>query len=268
MFAVCSAGATELPVQGGPGGGDFRSECARDPATGKQDFVAGIYARSGLWIDAIGIQCGSQLRSGNLQTPPYNKPYHGGNGGGLDNRGTCPSTHFVSGIMFNLTVRGTRFVKFVQVACSPIGTGSLVNLCIDNGTDSPCAAVDYFFAPRQIVPAKVQNCPVGEAAIGIRGRAGQFVDALGLICGPKPSTRPVRRLGRLRFVTAVDDVDMYEGPGVAKIGDATVFLRQGTRAQSLRRDPGGGWCLLKGVAPGGRDAYVAEDHLTPRNCAF
>jgi uncharacterized protein YkwD len=40
--------------------------------------------------------------------------------------------------------------------------------------------------------AFVQTCPAGEAATGVHGRTGLFVDALGLICRQKPAiaTRP------------------------------------------------------------------------------
>ena len=31
------------------------------------------------------------------------------------------------------------------------------------------------------------GCPPGELAVGIHGRAGKFLDAIGLICGPLPS---------------------------------------------------------------------------------
>jgi hypothetical protein len=40
------------------------------------------------------------------------------------------------------------------------------------------------------VEASHQECPGALVAVGIVGRAGQFLNAVGLICGPKPATSP------------------------------------------------------------------------------
>ena len=63
-------------------------------------------------------------------------------------------------------------------------------------------------------------------------------------------------------VTAIDDVDVYNGPG----GTFTVvaLMRAGTSASVMARHPDG-WCLLSGLGPTGT-AWVAEDHLTPARC--
>ena len=63
-------------------------------------------------------------------------------------------------------------------------------------------------------------------------------------------------------VTAIDDVDVYNGPG----GTFTIvaLMRAGTGASVLARHPDG-WGLLSGLGPAGT-ARVAADHLTPARC--
>jgi hypothetical protein len=39
-------------VRGGPGGAPFSTDCG-------SEYVVGLYARAGFWIDAIGLKCGS-----------------------------------------------------------------------------------------------------------------------------------------------------------------------------------------------------------------
>lgn len=45
----------------------------------------------------------------------------------------------------------------------------------------------------------VVECPPGEVGIGLVGRAGQFVDALGLICGPPPIEAPQMQVQSLPY---------------------------------------------------------------------
>ena len=174
MFVTGAVQATTfLPVQGGPGGGNFTRECSGD-------FIVGIYVRSGDWVDAIGLKCGIfNQTQGEFNQPPWNTPYFGG-GGGADQERVCAKDRFVSAIRFNVTGEASHpFVNFIELTCTPIGGGASNTLCIQTGQGCPAAG------------AIVQTCPAGDpAARGIRGRTGLYVDALGLICGPKPATIP------------------------------------------------------------------------------
>ena len=51
LFACAPTEAKDLPIQGGPGGTDFRSEC------GGGQWVVGVEIRHGLWVDAIRLIC-------------------------------------------------------------------------------------------------------------------------------------------------------------------------------------------------------------------
>ena len=102
-------------------------------------------------------------------------------GAGFPER-VCDRDRFVSGIRFALTAEASHpFVDFIELTCTPlVGGGAPNTLCIETGPGTVCPSGGF-----------VQTCPAGNpAATGIRGRSGLYVDALGLICGPKPATIP------------------------------------------------------------------------------
>jgi hypothetical protein len=138
--------------------------------------VVGIYVRSGDRVDAIGLKCGIFDQTiGELKQPPWNTPFFGGSGG-ADQERVCAKDRFVSRIRFNLTAEASHpFVNFIELTCTPIAGGTSNTLCIQTGQGCPAAG------------AFVQTCPTGMSAIGIGGRTGTYVDALGLVCGPKPA---------------------------------------------------------------------------------
>ncbi|MCP5265174.1 MAG: hypothetical protein H6934_03650 [Burkholderiaceae bacterium] len=258
--------ATDIPIQGGPGGGYFRSLCSGD-------YVVGLYLRSGAWVDAVGLKCGSFIPSeGRFRQPPWNKPYHGG-GGGSPQVGICPGERYLSAIRVDFTREGAKakFLDFIEMTCSAVTVGDTMTLCLQTGNgcwhhhpNPPPGPMASF-----MTNWGTQRCPPGQAAIGIHGRAGKFVDAIGLICGPRPvktqapaATAPKskpRPLGKVLFTTAAkNDVDVYDGPGgrFHVIG----MMRKGVRATILQFHQDG-WCKLRAVAAG-RDGWVARDHLT------
>jgi uncharacterized protein YkwD len=147
------------------------------------DFVNGIYVRSGDWVDAIGLKCGIfNQTSMQFNRPPWNTPFFGGGGGAGFPEQVCDRDRFVSGIRFALTAEASHpFVDFIELTCTPlVGGGAPNTLCVETGPGTACPSGGF-----------VQTCPAGNpAATGIRGRSGLYVDALGLICGPKPATIP------------------------------------------------------------------------------
>jgi hypothetical protein len=170
--------ATDLPVQGGPGGSYFRSDCSGD-------YVVGIYVRSGAWIDAIGLKCGTfKAAQGTFRQPPWNRPYHGGGGGGPQER-VCPPNSYVAQINFGYTREGDapKYIDFVSLECRSVRRNILTSVeCLHTGEGCWVFHPD----PGSNLRRFAQACPDGEAARGIHGRSGAFLDALGLICGRKP----------------------------------------------------------------------------------
>ncbi len=176
LLSGAARAQTFLPVQGGPGGSNFTRLCSGD-------FVNGIYVRAGDWVDAIGLKCGIfNQTSMQFNRPPWNTPFFGGGGGAGFPEQVCDRDRFVSGIRFALTAEASHpFVDFIELTCTPlVGGGAPNTLCIETGPGTVCPSGGF-----------VQTCPAGNpAATGIRGRSGLYVDALGLICGPKPATIP------------------------------------------------------------------------------
>jgi len=265
--AAPAAALTQIPAFGGKGGGPFRSTCSGDVAVG-------IYVRAGAWIDAIGLKCASfDAASGRFRRPAWNKAFDGGYGGSPQTA-LCPGESYVSGLKLGFTreVSEPKYIDYVEVACTPVGGGEVHRICLQSGEgcwDSHPSPPGFQIPSAPFLPGPdVQTCPPGEAAVGLHGRSGTYLDAVGLLCGPKPAIaapapaapaqpKVIRPLGR-QFTQARNDVDVYDGPG----GQFRVIgmMRGGTSARILQRHPDG-WCRLQGVAGGG-DGWVAADHLT------
>lgn len=79
---------------------------------------------------------------------------------------------------------------------------------------------------------------------------------------PAAAPAPTPLAPAVARVTAVDDVDVYNGPGGTF--NVVAVMAAGTSANVLARHADG-WCLLDGLGPAGT-GWVAEDHLKPRRC--
>jgi hypothetical protein len=264
--------AGDLPVQGGPGGDYFRSECSGQ-------FAVGLHFRSGAWVDAIGLRCaGFKPKTGSFK-PARDLELHGGDGGAPGVAGSCPDNAYLSGITHGYTRNGNenQFLNFVEIACTPVASGNPVRVCLETGAGCwvgrPGAPEIPIFGGTPLLTPLVQHCPPGEAAVGLHGRAGAFVDAIGLVCGPRPEPA-VAGLDLLQVggvvaadpapapaptpppdpvdptVTVLLDVDVYENPnekakllGVLAAGTPGVSLVEKCQADY--------WCHVKGNVPGG-----------------
>jgi hypothetical protein len=273
--------ATDLPVEGGPGGGYFRDDCSGE-------YAVGLYFKSGAWVDAIGLKCASfNPQSGTFKTPPRDKPYHGGDGGALGVEGACPNNTYFSGITHGYTREGNdnKFLNFVEMTCTPVVGGSPARVCLETGKGcwvgrEGTPDIPIFGGVPLLKPLE-KHCPPDEAVVGIHGRSGLFIDALGLICGPRPKPASIgvettRRKGPIMApeppppvggagstpipppqppaeptVTVLLDVEVYDQPG----GNGQVIgeLAAGTQGVSLaepcRADY---WCHVKGNVPTGK----------------
>jgi hypothetical protein len=258
------ARATDNPIEGGPGGGYFRDGCSGQ-------YAAGFYFRSGSFVDGIGLKCAEFDAASGTFKKAWNKAYHGGSGGGFGVEAICPNTHFPSGIAHGYTRDGDepRYLDYVKVFCDPVAAGAKVDVCLETGggcwgsRDAAPNPGDLFWGPLKLFPF-YQACPPGEAVIGLHGRSGVYVDAIGLICGPRPiaavaaapAPKPIRKLGKkkpaqpdLVMAAVADDVDVYDAPGGA--GNVIGMLAKGSRVGLLEpcRD---GWCHVKAEVPGGQ----------------
>lgn len=163
-------GLKDTSLVGGPGGGAFRDVCGLD------QYLTGFAVRSGSVFDAVIPFCGTfNDRTGLIGAPGAPGDRHGGNGGGLQGPVTCNNDQYVSGVMFGYTTERdeAKYIASISITCAPIKPG---------GRSSK---LDIRAAAGRIGHGGF-GCGDGKAVMGIHGRTGIYVDALGLICGSRP----------------------------------------------------------------------------------
>jgi hypothetical protein len=173
-FGSTPAQSTDLPVEGGRGGGNFRADC------GAGRYLRGVSIRAGSWVDAISVLCAVDTAPNGHLGKWKREQRTGGTGGSpLLRDAACPPDQFVIGLKFGLTRGDNKYIDWVAVQCIPIRGGSSSDICLHTGGGCPPAGMVW------------QSCPnfsgSQEWGKGIHGRSGAFVDALGLICGPQPA---------------------------------------------------------------------------------
>lgn len=189
--------ATDVQVWGGAGGNYFRAPCPEG------SYLVGLAGRTGEWIDRIAPVCARWLRHSQSFGASSVGPSFGGEGGKevtppVVCQGPGADTSAVSSWTIETLRSANRLVQYVGATCTSL-------------SPSPSRYWSAFleFGPRpaleeeRVSPGPVktgrgrdQSCPSSEIATGFHGRAGLFVDALGLICGPLPlgPGAPVARL--------------------------------------------------------------------------
>jgi hypothetical protein len=169
--AASPAAARDTGLTGGPGGGAFRDQC------GPGQFLTGVSVNSGSWMDAVVPFCATfNAKTGLLGAPGFPMNRHGGKGGGASGPVTCNNQQYVSGMMFGYIQDSKsgrpKYIASIQLDCVPIRAG--------DGKGRP-----------RIGAGGTQGhggftCGDNQAVIGLVGRSGAYVDALGMICGPRP----------------------------------------------------------------------------------
>ncbi len=175
-----AARAVDLPIDGGPGGGPFRIRC------GPGSFITGFEGRTGAYIDHFRIRCGAFDANTRQITPRGALPITiGTSGGGGSASAACPNGWAVFTIQFAST--RDHFIHHIDLRCAP-PTGP-ETIWRTYGPTTPIPSETGVFTTFSAPPAP-QVCPPFEFAVGIQGRSGLYVDALGLICEPLPAAPP------------------------------------------------------------------------------
>jgi hypothetical protein len=155
--------AKAFPPVGMHGDGSFRDRC---PAG---QYLVGLRVRSGGWVDQMSITCAPVNPDGSIGQQ-FHGPARGGDGGGPSEK-TCAAGHIIHGMGLQMTA-GNRQVREFVFYCRSTTGNSRGSLSIGNGAGT--------------FPSINQNCPDGEAAVGIQGNLGKHVNAAGLLCGRSP----------------------------------------------------------------------------------
>ncbi len=182
--------ATQMRIVGGPGGRPFSATC--QPGM----YLAGFHARAGAWVDGLGLLCARYDASQNSLSKVHDNESYVGGIHGSPQEEYCPLGQPLTGIAMTFT-RGNgldrQYLNSLAMLCGgrdtsmPIAQGHQ-DRCISTGEDC-----DAFFESStwglttRDRFADYQYCPLDEIAVGLQGRAGDYVDAIGLICAPAPA---------------------------------------------------------------------------------
>ena len=178
---------TDFDPWGSPGGTAFRDECP------KGSYLVGVDGRYGAWVDRIAMVCApwlpAQQTFGATSVGKLRGASRGGNppprpttcsGFGITNRA-------VQALTVEILRSENKLVQSVRGYCTSLGPPvSTAKWSFGSLTEYPEPSTPYpLYFPDDAL-RRTHVCPPGELAVGIHGRAGLFVDALGLICGPLP----------------------------------------------------------------------------------
>ena len=168
LIGLSPVTAKEFAPEGGSGGVLFRDLCPNG------QYLVGTNAHTGNVVDQISITCASVNPDGSTGAQ-FHGPNRGGPGGSAPTQTTCGDHEIISAMgLLPGDVPPLTVIRLIIFNCVSTTGTARHNLDIGNAP---------FF------PTIQQNCADGEAATGVQGRSGIYVDALGLICGPLPGPR-------------------------------------------------------------------------------
>ena len=147
---------------GGPGGGDYRIGC------GVGRFVVGLTGRAGDWMDQVAPICVKIDGYGHWTEAPSPRPSAGGSGGGAFTT-LCPRDTVVTGYYGY----AQKYVINIGLTCRSDGP---------DGTTFKPTIPALVGGSLGVSTSQGGGCGNGNAANGIIGRAGVYVDRFGLSC--------------------------------------------------------------------------------------
>ncbi|UIJ44336.1 hypothetical protein LZK98_14840 [Sphingomonas cannabina] len=183
------------PVVGGRGG---TSAALRCPAG---SYLAGVVARIGDDMDAIGPICAQALTTGGIY--PAGRPGTLGGTGGRLREFACPaSAPFVRKATIGAEGSRTIVVNSIEIRCGPL-SGPMpqpvleYNYVLLSGPNYYSSSLLPGTGGNSLSYSNLAECPSHMAPVGLHGRAGAMVDALGIICGEIALVKP-KALGKVR----------------------------------------------------------------------
>lgn len=175
---------TPLPPIGGSGGGPFSERCA----AGR--ILHGLELTVGDTVDSARPVCASIVSGGQATNDAAEGTRHGGDNRVL--RIACPiglpavlSTQVRYGGAGDHALTIYAITLFCGRANNSAQTPSREPGAEFNGLE-PRGSNRVFHAVFVTVSAQGQFCPKGQVAVGVNGRSGALLDAIGLVCGDAP----------------------------------------------------------------------------------
>ena len=185
--APASAQEVQAPVAGGPGGSYFEYSC------GPGRMLVGLRGSAGVLVDAVQAVCARVDAAGYVSEARLAGPVFGGTRP-FDKAADCPDQQAIQSIRVSQT-ENQPLVGSIQITCLEVARfadGGRTELEIEGsghlaGYESPGMVISTY-NPGEYGQS---SCPGETFAVGIRGRASQYLDALGLICAPKAAAASV-----------------------------------------------------------------------------
>ncbi len=153
------------PVYGGGGGEPYEATC------GPGGVLIGFTARSGAWLDSVQLICRRIAADGRLGDI-YTAGKVGGDGGEQGSPNMCPDG-FVG---MSLQVENGRYVNGLILGCLRW------NAAERKIQDDPRHPSIQVRGGDRATGHALTACPNGWAVKGIYGKAGQYVDNVGVVC--------------------------------------------------------------------------------------
>jgi hypothetical protein len=224
----------EHPPFGGPGGGPFRSECP------PWSYVVGLAGGMGAWLDSIQPLCAPLQPLEQRIGPGTPAGQRAGGSGGAPFSLACPVGYALGRWRFDMVVNSDiewTFVNALQLECRLVGSPGQTYSAQVGDYGAPLSMDVAVIAQMGVDrPGADHACLPGELATGIHGRAGAYVDALGLICGAPPTAQDAATCNAYRdsaLQAAAESRSLGCGhDGARWSGDANMHL---------------GWCMGLGA---------------------
>jgi hypothetical protein len=184
---IGTAQPVDLPSQGGSGGVPFRFECAAG------EYLIGLGGRGVSWMDSIYPFCAEQVPGEMTLIGMRPGDVFGGSGG----RSIAPRLcHSKGSAVVEMRLGTPRRENSLIIRDDPEFVTDLYFRCATleppharTGIEEQVLSGDHWIRGvkgRAVIRRPPTACPPGQLAVGIHGRAGEYVDSLGLICGPAP----------------------------------------------------------------------------------
>ncbi len=181
-----------LPALGGAGGGKFEAHCPPG------QLLAGIDLHAGDDVDAVRPLCVTPQGPRDTTAPTAENNWYGGSGGGPASVVCNRYNPVVSGLFIGYEGRDTVIVNNIHLYCGDTGNTQPPSDAATARFDAP--AIESGAPPFQrfvISEQAIQRCPPGQPAVGLHGRSGKWVDAIGLICAPARASADPNAVGSI-----------------------------------------------------------------------
>ncbi|MEP7247242.1 MAG: lamin tail domain-containing protein, partial [Gammaproteobacteria bacterium] len=170
-----------LPPMGGGGGGQYIARCQQG------DLLNGFELHTGDDVDGIRPICVIGY-SATAVGPRNIFPRSFGGPGGTVRQIMCPdNAPLVSGLEVAYEGEDTRIINNVHLYCTPAAVNQPLpvnpTVVFDGPSIRITAGGPFTGGDPVFMSYGKQNCPAGLVSVGISGRSGIWLDAVGLICG-------------------------------------------------------------------------------------